>query len=63
MLMARSKLDVGFDVFLDRLGDAVSLSSFLTDTSVDACQSQSPRDGAFYPLAQSAQKGVAGSTF
>ncbi len=30
MLMARSKLDVGFDVFLDRLGDAVSLSSFLT---------------------------------
>ncbi len=30
MLMARSKLDVTFDVFLDRLGDAVSLSSFLT---------------------------------
>ena len=30
MIMARSKLDVGFDVFLDRLGDAVSLSSFLT---------------------------------
>ncbi len=30
MLMARSKLDVGFDAFLDRLGDAVSLSSFLT---------------------------------
>ncbi len=30
MLMARSQLDVGFDVFLDRLGDAVSLSSFLT---------------------------------
>ena len=30
MLMARSKLDVSFDVFLDRLGDAVSLSSFLT---------------------------------
>lgn len=30
MLMARSKLDVGFDVFLERLGDAVSLSSFLT---------------------------------
>lgn len=30
MLMARSKLDVSFDVFLDRLGEAVSLSSFLT---------------------------------
>jgi phospholipid/cholesterol/gamma-HCH transport system permease protein len=30
MLMARSKLDVSFDVFLNRLGDAVSLSSFLT---------------------------------
>lgn len=30
MLMARSKLDVSFDVFLDRLGDAISLSSFLT---------------------------------
>lgn len=30
MLMAHSKLDVSFDVFLDRLGDAVSLSSFLT---------------------------------
>jgi len=30
MLMARSKLDVSFDVFPDRLGDAVSLSSFLT---------------------------------
>ncbi len=30
MLMASSKLDVSFAVFLDRLGDAVSLSSFLT---------------------------------
>ncbi len=30
MLMARSKLYVSFDLFLDRLGDAVSLSSFLT---------------------------------
>jgi phospholipid/cholesterol/gamma-HCH transport system permease protein len=30
MLMARSKLDVGFDVFLDRFGDAVSLSSFMS---------------------------------
>lgn len=30
MLMARTKLDVGFDAFLDRLGDAISLSSFLT---------------------------------
>lgn len=30
MMMARSKLDVSFDAFLDRLGDAVSLSSFLT---------------------------------
>lgn len=30
MIMARSKLDVSFDIFLDRLGDAVSLSSFLT---------------------------------
>lgn len=29
MIMARAKLDVGFDVFVDRLGDAVSLSSFL----------------------------------
>jgi phospholipid/cholesterol/gamma-HCH transport system permease protein len=30
MLMARAQLDVGFDLFLDRLGDAISLSSFLT---------------------------------
>jgi phospholipid/cholesterol/gamma-HCH transport system permease protein len=30
MLMARAQLDVGFDLFLDRLGDALSLSSFLT---------------------------------
>lgn len=30
MIMASSRLDVSFDVFLDRLGDAVSLSSFLT---------------------------------
>jgi len=30
MLMASSKLDVSFDVFLDRIGDVVSLSSFLT---------------------------------
>ena len=30
MIMARSKLDVSFDIFLNRLGDAVSLSSFLT---------------------------------
>ncbi len=30
MIMARSKLDVSFDVFIDRLGDAVQLSSFLT---------------------------------
>lgn len=30
MIMARSKLDVSFGVFIDRLGDAVSLSSFLT---------------------------------
>ena len=30
MLMASSKLDVSFSVFIDRLGDAVSLSSFLT---------------------------------
>ena len=29
-MMARSKLDVSFDVFLNRLGEAVSLSSFLT---------------------------------
>jgi len=29
MIMARSKLDVGFDVFINRLGDAVSVSSFL----------------------------------
>lgn len=29
MVMARSKLDVNFDVFINRLGDAVSLSSFL----------------------------------
>ncbi len=30
MIMARSKLDVSFDVFLNRLGDAVRLSSYLT---------------------------------
>ncbi len=30
MLMARSQLDVGFDAFLNRLVDAISLSSFLT---------------------------------
>jgi len=30
MIMANSKLDVSFVVFMDRLGDAVSLSSFLT---------------------------------
>lgn len=30
MLMASSKLDVSFGMFIDRLGDAVSLSSFLT---------------------------------
>jgi phospholipid/cholesterol/gamma-HCH transport system permease protein len=30
MIMARSKLDVSFDVFINRLGDSISLSSFLT---------------------------------
>jgi phospholipid/cholesterol/gamma-HCH transport system permease protein len=30
MLMASTKLDVSFDVFLHRIGDVVSLSSFLT---------------------------------
>jgi len=30
MIMASTKLDVSFDVFIDRLGDAVSISSFLT---------------------------------
>ena len=30
MLMARSKLDVAFNVFIERLGEAVSLSSYLT---------------------------------
>ena len=30
MIMARSKLDVSFDVFFNRLGDAIRLSSFLT---------------------------------
>jgi len=30
MLMASTKLDISFDVFLNRIGDAVSLSSFLT---------------------------------
>ncbi|MGC2047823.1 MAG: MlaE family lipid ABC transporter permease subunit [Gallionella sp.] len=30
MIMASTKLDVSFVVFLDRLGDAISLSSFLT---------------------------------
>ena len=30
MIMARSKLDVSFDVFVARLGDTISLSSFLT---------------------------------
>ncbi len=33
MIMARSKLDVSFDVFLDRLGDAIQLSSYLTGVS------------------------------
>jgi len=30
MLMASTKLDISFDVFINRIGDAVSLSSFLT---------------------------------
>lgn len=30
MIMARSKLDVSFDVFINRLGDAIHLSSYLT---------------------------------
>jgi phospholipid/cholesterol/gamma-HCH transport system permease protein len=30
MVMARSKLDITFDAFVDRLGDAVQLSSYLT---------------------------------
>jgi phospholipid/cholesterol/gamma-HCH transport system permease protein len=30
MLMARSQLDVSFNVFLDRLGEAIRMSSFLT---------------------------------
>jgi phospholipid/cholesterol/gamma-HCH transport system permease protein len=30
MLVARSKLDISFDVFIHRMGDAISLSSFLT---------------------------------
>ncbi|OIQ98559.1 putative phospholipid ABC transporter permease protein MlaE [mine drainage metagenome] len=30
MLMAYTKLDIGFDVFFNRIGNAVSLSSFLT---------------------------------
>jgi phospholipid/cholesterol/gamma-HCH transport system permease protein len=30
MIMASTKLDVSFGIFIDRLGDAVSLSSFLT---------------------------------
>lgn len=30
MIMARSKLDIGFDLFLNRLGDAIHLSSYLT---------------------------------
>jgi phospholipid/cholesterol/gamma-HCH transport system permease protein len=30
MIMARSKLDVSFDLFFNRLGEAISLSSFLT---------------------------------
>ncbi len=30
MIMARSKLDVSFDVFMHRLGDAIHLSSYLT---------------------------------
>jgi len=30
MIMASTKLDVSFGIFVDRLGDAVSLSSFLT---------------------------------
>jgi len=30
MIMARAQLDVGYDLFFDRLEDAISLSSFLT---------------------------------
>lgn len=30
MIMASSKLDVSYDVFIDRIGDAINLSSFLT---------------------------------
>lgn len=30
MIMARSKLDVSFDIFINRLGDAIHLSSYLT---------------------------------
>ncbi|MCX7194287.1 MAG: MlaE family lipid ABC transporter permease subunit [Proteobacteria bacterium] len=30
MIMARSKLDVSFDIFINRLGDAIQLSSYLT---------------------------------
>jgi phospholipid/cholesterol/gamma-HCH transport system permease protein len=30
MIMARAQLDISFDLFLDRLGDALHLSSFLT---------------------------------
>ncbi len=33
MVMARTRLDIGFDVFFDRLGEAVSLSSYLTGIS------------------------------
>jgi phospholipid/cholesterol/gamma-HCH transport system permease protein len=33
MIMARSKLDVSFDVFLDRLDEAISLSSYWTGIS------------------------------
>ena len=33
MLMARSKLDVGFGAFLDRLNESISLSSYVTGVS------------------------------
>ena len=33
MVMARTRLDVSFDVFLDRLGEAISLSSYWTGIS------------------------------
>jgi len=49
MIMARSKLDVSFDVFIARLGDAVSLSSFLTGIVKAPVFCRDHRAGRMFP--------------